>query len=282
MPAKLLACTTVAFLCAAKTATSFQGFYSSEASAAGRAELFGKPSSSLIVSPLPDDAKTTRTAPDASVCIAAIKSAEESLGLPSDLLLAIGLQEAGTRRDGVLTIWPWTINSQGTGYRFDSAKAAIAFAENEIREGRRSFDVGGMQVNMRWHGDAFKDLEDAFDPFSNTAYAGRFLKNLKSQAPDWITAAGNYHSRTPSFHERYVDGIHRNLSVARKKSEHFTQLAQTTSISTETYDSGSSHKPHDKTPWWFAELNGSNSEKRTIYSDVEIEPVMPMLVAPPS
>lgn len=182
-----------------------------------------KQTSHPTVIPQTKEARTSNQS-DHGRCISAIKQAEIRHGIPENLLLAIGLQEAGLKRDGILTIWPWTINSEGVGTRFDSKSEALAFARAEQAAGKRSYDVGCLQINMRWHGAEFDGLEHAFDPDANADYAARFLRDLRSQTSNWMTAAGNYHSKTEKFHNRYLSGIERNLKVATARSESFASL----------------------------------------------------------
>jgi hypothetical protein len=137
-----------------------------------------------------------------------VAAAERQAGLPSGVLLAIGFGEAGRRVEGGSTIWPWTVNVEGEGRYFASKRAAIAFVEASLAAGRRSIDVGCMQINLRWHPQAFADLEAAFDPMTNAGYAARFLGELRAriEAPGlagWLEAIGLYHSGTPEFAERY-------------------------------------------------------------------------------
>ena len=47
------------------------------------------------------------------------------------------------------------------------------------------------------HPEAFVSLEEAFQPWSNAAYAAQFLRRLFGQTHDWAQAAGLYHSATP-------------------------------------------------------------------------------------
>jgi soluble lytic murein transglycosylase-like protein len=54
----------------------------------------------------------------------------------------------------------------------------------------RNIDVGCMQVNLGYHGKAFADLEAAFDPATNVAYAARFLSELFSKRRSWALAVG--------------------------------------------------------------------------------------------
>lgn len=163
--------------------------------------------------------------PDEAVCIAAIMEAERRHGIPENLLLAIGLQEAGRQIGGQLTIWPWSVNSRGQSHMFDTGGEAAAFAASERAAGHHLVDVGCMQVNLHWHPGAFASIETGFDPARNADYAAGFLARLHQESGDWMVAAGNYHSRTARHHRRYLEGIERNLAVASARAEHFAGLA---------------------------------------------------------
>lgn len=165
--------------------------------------------------------------PPEGACIAAIQAAEKRYGLPEDLLLAIGIQEAGTQREGKLTIWPWVVNSDGKGYRFESQQDAVAFVHREHAAGRVSTDLGCLQINTRWHPSAFATVSDGFDPELNADYAARYLSTLYAEAGDWLTAAGNYHSRTAIHHDRYRAGILKNLQVAAVRKSELLDLTGT-------------------------------------------------------
>jgi hypothetical protein len=137
-----------------------------------------------------------------SACTRAIAAVEARAGLPPGLLMAIGFTEAGRKVAGGFTVWPWTVNVGGEGHFFASRQEAIDFVRRQQAEGQRSLDVGCMQVNLRWHPDAFADLDDAFAPERNVAYAARFLGELRADAGEpgmggWLRAAGLYHSATP-------------------------------------------------------------------------------------
>jgi hypothetical protein len=60
-----------------------------------------------------------------------------------------------------------------------------------------------MQVNLKYHPEAFADLEEAFDPAANVAYAAAFLKALRNDKGSWAKAVAHYHSATPERHIRY-------------------------------------------------------------------------------
>jgi hypothetical protein len=134
-----------------------------------------------------------------SACTRAITVASAEAGLPPGLLMAIGFTEAGRRVEGGATIWPWTVNVAGEGHYFASRSEAVDFVRRQQAQGRRSMDVGCMQINLRWHPEAFASLEEAFEPARNVAYAARFLRELQggaagSDAGAWSRAVGLYHS----------------------------------------------------------------------------------------
>jgi len=268
-------------LAVSSPALAFKGFYSSERNAGTPSSPYAFPDHSEVSGPGASVEEPLSSASDNSACISAIMHAERRYGLPENLLLAVGLQEAGLQKDGILTIWPWTINSQGIGHRFDTKEEAINFAEDEIRSGRTSFDVGCMQINMRWHGNAFSNLREAFDPIANVEYSARFLRDLRSETKDWITAAGNYHSKTPQHHARYVDGILRNLTVAERHASAFRSLAlNSPAPNPKAAQMAKGGRGAQTASWWYSELSAddSYSQKRTIYSQQDIEPVLPHLI----
>lgn len=144
-----------------------------------------------------------------NICLAAINQAEALRELPRNILTAIGLTESGRRdpQTNVFAPWPWTINAEGKGYFFNSKQEAIEAVQRLQQDGVRSIDVGCMQVNLLHHADAFRDLNQAFDPAANVAYAAQYLQALHRQHNSWTTAIGNYHSATPEFHNRYRQKI---------------------------------------------------------------------------
>lgn len=139
------------------------------------------------------------------LCRAAISRAEGEAGIPAGLLQAIGQVESGRRNPetGSRGPWPWTLNAEGRGHFFPSRDAAIAALREMQGRGVRVIDVGCMQINLHHHPRAFASVEDAFDPERNARYAARFLGELFTARPDWMTAAGHYHSHTPDLAEAY-------------------------------------------------------------------------------
>lgn len=137
-------------------------------------------------------------------CRQAIRLAEQTAGIPDQLMAAIGRVESGRREaDGSVNPWPWSINAEGTDHIYESKAEAVAAVRALQQQGVRSIDVGCMQVNLLHHPDAFASLEDAFDPAINAAYAARFLVQLHGQTGSWPTATAWYHSATPDLGADY-------------------------------------------------------------------------------
>lgn len=137
---------------------------------------------------------------------------ERSQGIPMHLLAAISSTESGRWHDklGMALPWPWTANVEGKGYYFSSKAEAIAKTQGFINAGYKSIDVGCMQVNLKHHPKAFRNLEEAFDPSTNVAYAAKFLRTNYNDLGDWVKATAAYHSRTPYYGKQYLARIEKN------------------------------------------------------------------------
>jgi len=144
-----------------------------------------------------------------SLCDAAINATEGRLGIPRGLLHAIGMVESG-RDDparGRAAPWPWIIDVGGQDQVFQTKADAVAATQALLAQGVRSIDVGCVQVNLMWHPNAFASLDEAFEPESNVAYGGRFLRALYVELGSWDSAAGAYHSQTPDLGDPYRDMV---------------------------------------------------------------------------
>ncbi len=132
-----------------------------------------------------------------SLCRSKARLMEQATRLPDHLLAAIARVESGRwhKGRGEILSWPWTVMAEGKGRYLPTKQAAIAEVEKLRARGVRNIDVGCMQINLRYHGDAFHSLEEAFDPLSNVAYAAAFLSDLESEVRSWTKAIGHYHSR---------------------------------------------------------------------------------------
>jgi Transglycosylase SLT domain len=143
-------------------------------------------------------------------CQAAILAAQTKYALPPGLLGTIAKVESGRpiTAMGDIRAWPWTIDADGQGLFLDSKAAAIAWVQQAQTRGLHFIDVGCMQVDLPLHPDAFRSLDEAFDPVANADYAARYLRSLQVEAHgDWNVAVGLYHSHTPDLAADYRNQV---------------------------------------------------------------------------
>ena len=224
-------------------------------------------------------------------CVAEILRAQERYGIPDNILLGIGLQEAGVSRDGGLTVWPWAVNAAGKGRIFENQAAAMAWVGDRQAMGVQSIDVGCMQINLHWHPDAFTDLEQGFDPVVNVDYAARFLHNLHGETGDWMRAAGAFHSRTPDRAAVYLAALRRNVAVANDRIAAFRGMVGTETLepmpglvlrtAAPVSDGAQAAAPLPQTPWTHGHWSTGPQDAGGvygIYSRDQLEPVLPQFL----
>jgi hypothetical protein len=117
--------------------------------------------------------------------------------------------------------------AEGEGRFLPSKAAAVAEVKKLQARGVRNIDVGCMQVNLLAHPDAFANLDEAFEPRTNVAYAGRFLVSLYGSTQNWATAGAYYHSQTPSEAAPYKAKLLTTWNNAKGKGDARVQLAST-------------------------------------------------------
>jgi len=171
--------------------------------------------------------RPARAVEDALACGEETARQEKMQAIPDRLLHAISLVESG-RWDAehrATLAWPWTVMAEGEGRFLPSKQAAIAEVRKLQARGVRNIDVGCMQVNLLAHPDAFATLDEAFEPRSNVAYAGRFLNELYNQDGNWGQAGAHYHSQTPSEAMPYKAKLMAVWDKARGHADTRVQLA---------------------------------------------------------
>lgn len=218
---------------------------------------------------------TNRSIPVASgVCLTAILQAQTRYNIPDNILLAIGIQEAGRQIDGKLTVWPWTANAKGKGVFFNSKDKLEAWVQETQASVTQSVDVGCMQVNQKWHARAFASLEEAIDPATNVDYAARFLLRLYGETFDWWEAAGRYHSSTESYKRIYLNKLVQNQKLANAHMSAFVSQASETEM----------ELMQAAAPWydpsinWTSDMTGANSgDKRDVMSIYSSSPLQVLL-----
>jgi len=158
---------------------------------------------------------------DADSCGAETARQEKLAAIPDHLLHAISLVESG-RSDATHRAryaWPWTVSSEGQGRFLPDKRTAIALVRRLQAAGISNIDVGCMQVNLQAHPKAFRDLEQAFDPAANVAYAASFLLHLHETSGNWPTAAAYYHSQTPLLAAAYESKVVEQWNSTRQHSD---------------------------------------------------------------
>ena len=209
-------------------------------------------------------------------CVRAILAAQERHGIPDNILLGIGLQEAGRQTDGRLTVWPWAVNAAGEGRFFGNGAEALSWVRERLGSGVRSIDVGCMQINLRWHPDAFATLEEGFDPVANADYAARFLVDLHRKTGSWSVAAGSYHSFTPEKRNRYLEQLRRNVAVANQRIAELRELAAVDGEAPRQMQVAAAPAATGAGGYWSASLSdASGTGARSIYGQAELQPILP-------
>ena len=126
-------------------------------------------------------------------------------GIPKLLLTAVTFTETGRRGPlgRQVMSWPWTLHAQGKSLHFDTKAKAATAVRALMAQGVKSIDVGCMQINLRYHPQAFTSVEEALDPRANLAYGVAYLKTLKTRHKGWPAAIQNYHSTNQAVNQRY-------------------------------------------------------------------------------
>jgi hypothetical protein len=87
-----------------------------------------------------------------------------------------------------------------------SHEAAVRLVERLRREGVQDIMVGCLQIHLRYHPQAFANIEQALEPAANAAYAGRYLKSL-ARGATWWDAVARYQGGKPSARLAYVQKV---------------------------------------------------------------------------
>lgn len=167
----------------------------------------------LLLAATAGAASAVETAPPqhpSALCLAGVAAAEQTHGTPPGLLATIAKVESGRAGPGGgLAPWPWTIDADGRSLFFQTKDEAVAWVKGPEGQRAKYVDVGCMQIDLPMHPGAFRSVEEAFDPAANTAYAGRFLRDLHDgpAGGNWYVATGMYHSRTPDLAATYREAV---------------------------------------------------------------------------
>ncbi|MDX1656622.1 MAG: lytic transglycosylase domain-containing protein [Candidatus Competibacteraceae bacterium] len=134
-------------------------------------------------------------------------------GIPAEVLYAVATVESNlVLLSGRARPWPWTLNVHGRGERYRTRLETWEAIQRHLAAGRRSIDIGLMQVNWRWHEDKLGNPWLALDPIHNLHVGARILMEQYRVSGDWLEAAGRYHSPANGRHAaRYRNLVKRHL-----------------------------------------------------------------------
>lgn len=142
----------------------------------------------------------------------AYTNAASAAQVPADLLYAIALTESGrtVNKEHGYRPWPWTLNIDGRGKRFDRRQSAFRVLRTTLRDANSNVDIGLMQISWRYHSDKFESAYEALDPSTNLRIGADILRSCYERELDWWVAVGCYHA--PNSVERakkYRDRVRR-------------------------------------------------------------------------
>ncbi len=197
--------------------------------AAGLTLALTMAATSLLASPAAlasQEQPQTRTSSPWTFCARATNLIERQEGVPRQLLRAISKIESGRlhQKKRIVMAWPWTVMADGRGRYLPTKAAAIAEVEGLKARGIRNIDVGCMQVNLYYHPHAFADLNQAFDPVANVAYAAAYLHSLKNEEGSWAKAVARYHSANPGRYKQYRLKVH--LAWREERAKYLAALSE--------------------------------------------------------
>ena len=124
-----------------------------------------------------------------------IDKTEQNYSIPSGLLKSIASVESGNK--------PYALNVSGKTIIASSKEEAARIVRLYQDEGVTNIDLGLAQINLHWHGENFKSIEQMLEPKHNIEYAAKFLSKLYRQHGSWNKAVRHYHSANPQYHIKY-------------------------------------------------------------------------------
>lgn len=145
-----------------------------------------------------ENVQQTPVIDETDVCGMVALKAEQDNQIKPNLLQTIALVESGRfdKKIGRKVAWPWTVHANGHGHYYKTKEEAVAAVHVFLAQGITNIDVGCMQINLKYHGQAFNNVEEAMDPQKNVTYGAKFLLSLyKRNGQSWQKTAMQYHSK---------------------------------------------------------------------------------------
>jgi Transglycosylase SLT domain len=124
-----------------------------------------------------------------------IDKTEAKYAIPSGLLSTISNVESGNK--------PYALNISGKPIFANSKEEAVKIVRGCQDSGITNIDLSLAQINLHWHGENFKSIEEMLEPKHNIEYAAKFLSKLYRQHGSWSKAVRRYHTANPQYHIKY-------------------------------------------------------------------------------
>jgi soluble lytic murein transglycosylase-like protein len=113
------------------------------------------------------------------------------------------------------------INVAGKPVIVTNNNEALKVIADAQENGIRNIDMGVMQLNYRWHSNAFANIQEMLNPKRNIEYAAKFLLRLKKEHGTWYAAICNYHSSKPNHQIKY------SYKVVMRWGQRYAELQST-------------------------------------------------------
>jgi len=141
-------------------------------------------------------------------CVTHAVEAEQKLGIPSGMLVAIALVESG--QDGAPH--PFAMSVQGRPYYARNVSDAARHLRDHRGQLRSNTYVGCMQLSVASHRGEFQPLEKIVEPRDNVFYAGQLLVRFHGEEGNWKTALTRYNGSSGRRAQAYVCKIWQSLA----------------------------------------------------------------------
>ena len=144
--------------------------------------------------------------------------------LPNKLLTSISLVESGIFKGNDVSSWPWALNINGHSKYFKNKEETISFLKKNLPKSK-NIDIGCMQINYKFHGHKFEDLDHILNPEENVKYAAQFLKKLFKRHKSWNEEISRYHSSKPKRKKKYLMKVKNFWDDLRQRKINITQTS---------------------------------------------------------
>ncbi len=145
--------------------------------------------------------------------------AARKMGIPSDILFAIALQESGIGLRNQRLPWPWTLNIAGAAHYYSTRpEACLGLLQAMKRHPATRIDAGLTQINLGYQKRFYRFPCELLSPERNLAIAAKLLREHYRADENWLDAAGRFHRPAGGpLAARYRLSVSRHLTRLESK-----------------------------------------------------------------